>query len=129
MRALERALWVFGYLFAFLLFFRAHTVESTVRRLRLAYRLVGVKIVDRPAIDGAERTIFLCPYRNLGANRWGRKWLCHEKLDRVDDGYVSFLASRRDITYRRPRSCARLDGVDERYCFSEVSQRATSDGA
>lgn len=121
MRIVERVLWGFGYLFAFLLFFRAHSIERVVSRLRLAYRLVGVKIVDRPTIDGTERTIFLCPYRNLGASRWGRKWLCHEKLDRVDDGYVSFLARHRDIEYVRPQSCGKLPDVEERYCYSEVS--------
>ncbi len=121
MRIIERLLWGVGYVLSFILFSRAYSVESVVKRLRLAYRLVGVRIVDRPTVDGVERTIFLCPYRNLGASRWGRKWLCHEKLDRVDDGYVSFLASRRDIKYVRPRSCAQLDETDERYCFSEVS--------
>lgn len=121
MSVVERALWTFGYLFSYVLFARAHSLESVVSRLRLAYRLVGVRISDRPRIDGVERTIFLCPYRNLGANRWGRKWLCHEKLDRVDDGYVSFLAEHRGIAYTRPRSCARLDGVDEQYCYSEVT--------
>lgn len=129
MRPVERLLWGVGYLIAFPLFFRAQSVDTVVRRLRLAYRIVGVKIVDRPTVDDAERTIFLCPYRNIGASRWGRKWLCHEKLDRVDDGYVSFLAARRGIDYTRPRSCARLDGVDERYCYSEVTTATTNDGS
>lgn len=121
MRILERALYVFGYLFAHLLFLGATTPQAVVRRLRLAYRLAGVRIVETPTVDETERTVFLCPYRNLGTSRWGRKWVCHEKLDRVDDGYVTFLDRRRNITYRRPQGCDVLEGVDERYCFSEVT--------
>lgn len=119
---LERLLHRFGYAFAHLLFFRASTPDAVVRRLRLAYRLVGVRIVETPRVDGVERTIFLCPYRNLAANRFGRKWLCHEKLDRVDDGYVTFLRRHRDIEYERPRGCENLEYcTDSRYCYSEVS--------
>lgn len=129
MRGVERLLWAIGYLVGFLLFFRAHSVEQVVTRLRLAYQLVGVRIVERPTIDAVERTIFLCPYRNLGANRWGRKWLCHQKLDRVDDGYVSFLARHRDIEYVRPQSCGELDSVDDRYCYSEVSAKVPTNGS
>ncbi|MFC3960266.1 hypothetical protein [Halovivax cerinus] len=119
---LERALYWFGYAFAHLLFVRARTPESVVRRLRLAYRLVGVRIVETPRVDGTERTVFLCPYRNLAAGRWGSKWLCHEKLDRVDDGYVTFLRRHRDIEYDRPRSCANLAYCEaSAHCYSDVS--------
>lgn len=121
MRVVERVLYWFGFAFAHLLFLRAHSPEAIVRRLRIAYRLVGVRIVETPLVDGNHRTIFLCPYRNLGARRWGAKWLCHEKLDRVDDGYVTFLARRRGINYVRPQSCEELDGEEGRYCYSEVS--------
>lgn len=120
MRWLERVLYWLGYLVAHLLFVRAYSPEAVVRRLRLAYRLVGVRIVETPKIDDAHRTIFLCPYRNLGAGRWGAKWLCHEKLDRVDDGYVTYLDRHRDITYHRPTGCEAIADVDDRYCFSEV---------
>lgn len=120
MRIIERLLYWFGFGFAHLLFLRAHSLEAVVRRLRIAYRLVGVRIVETPTVDGTHRTIFLCPYRNLGARRWGAKWLCHEKLDRVDDGYVTYLKRRRDITYLRPQSCAELSDNDARYCYSEV---------
>lgn len=119
---LEKLLHMFGYAIAHLLFFRADTPESVVRRLRLAYRLVGVRIVETPSVNGTERTIFLCPYRNLGASRFGRKWLCHQKLDRVDDGYVTFLRRHKDIDYQRPQSCTALSYCDDsRYCYSEVS--------
>lgn len=120
---LERLLYAFGYAFAHLLFFRAETPDSIVRRLRFAYRLVGVRIVETPRVDGVRRTIFLCPYRNLAANRLGEKWLCHEKLDLVDDGYVTFLRRHRDIEYQRPRGCSELAYCDDsEYCYSEVSR-------
>lgn len=122
---LERLLYWFGYAFAYPLFFRASTPEAVVGRLRLAYRLVGVRIVETPQVDGVERTIFLCPYRNLAANRFGAKWLCHEKLDRVDDGYVTYLRRHRNIEYDRPRSCTNLaDCTDSAYCYSDVSKRS-----
>lgn len=117
---LERLLHGFGYALGFLLFFRAETPPAIVRRLRFAYRLVGVRITKTSRLDGVERTIFLCPYRDLGANRFGRKWLCHEKLDRVDDGYVSYLAKYRDITYRRPTGCEQAEHCADEYCYSEV---------
>lgn len=119
---LERALHAIGYVIAHVLFVRAHSPESAVRRLRIAYRLVGVRIVETPEVDGTHRTIFLCPYRNLGATRWGRKWLCHQKLDRVDDGYVTFLRRHRDIDYQRPRCCTDLAYCDDSaHCYSDVS--------
>ncbi|MDX1744655.1 MAG: hypothetical protein R3324_01850, partial [Halobacteriales archaeon] len=102
---------------AFLLFLGARTPPAVVRRLRLAYRLVGVDIQRTETVDGTERTVFLCPYRNLLAGRYGEKWVCHEKLDRVDDGYVTWLARHRDIDYVRPQSCA-----EGECCFSEVSR-------
>lgn len=121
---LRRALHVLGYAVAHLLFFKATTPRSVVRRLRLAYRLVGVKIVETPRVDDAERTIFLCPYRNLAANWLGQKWLCHDVLDRVDDGYVTYLHRHKDIDYQRPRGCGDLSYCAESdYCYSEVSRR------
>ena len=120
---LERLLHAFGYAFAHLLFFRAESPDAIVRRLRVAYRLVGVRIVETPRIDDVRRTVFLCPYRNLAAGRFGEKWLCHEKLDRVDDGYVTFLRRHRDIEYQRPRCCSDLSYCDDsEYCYSEVSR-------
>ncbi|UWG50508.1 Uncharacterized protein AArcCO_1198 [Halalkaliarchaeum sp. AArc-CO] len=123
---LERLLHAFGYAFAHLLFFRAESPDAIVRRLRLAYRLVGVRIVETPRIDDVRRTVFLCPYRNLAAGRFGEKWLCHEKLDRVDDGYVTFLRRHRDIDYQRPQCCSELSYcADSEYCYSEVSRFET----
>lgn len=120
---IEKVLHWLGYALAHVLFLGARSPSSVVRRLRFAYRLVGVDIVETPRVDGAERTIFLCPYRNLAANRYGRKWLCHEKLDRVDDGYVTFLRRHRDIDYERPQCCTRLARCDDsEYCYSEVSE-------
>lgn len=118
----RRVLHGIGYLVAHVLFLGATTPRAVVGRLRLAYRLVGVRIVERPRVDHVERTIFLCPYRNLAAGRFGQKWLCHDVLDRVDDGYVTYLRRQRDIDYQRPRSCADLASCDESaYCYSEVS--------
>ncbi|MFC5277779.1 hypothetical protein ACFPM1_03200 [Halorubrum rubrum] len=113
----ERALHDFGYAVAHGLFLGANAPETVVRRLRLAYRLVGVRI-DDAASDGVERTTFTCPYRNLGAGRCGTRWLCHEKLDRVDDGYVTYLAER-GIDYRRPRGC-----VGSEQCYSTVARES-----
>lgn len=119
---IRRLLYWFGYLAAHVLFLDAATPDSVVRRLRIAYRLVGVRIVETPVVDGVERTVFLCPYRNLAASWLGEKWLCHDVLDRVDDGYVTYLRRHRDIDYRRPRGCAELPYCDESdYCYSEVS--------
>lgn len=115
---IERALHAIGYAIAYVLFFRAKTPQAVVRRLRLAYRLVGVRITHTSRENGVERTIFRCPYRNLLAERYGKRWVCHQKLDRVDDGYVTYLRKHRDIEYRRPRSCS----GSER-CFSEVTNR------
>jgi len=50
----------------------------------------------------------------VGARIYGEKWVCHEKLDRVDDGYVTYLA-KRGIDYQRPRGC---DGSE--VCYSTV---------
>lgn len=120
---LRKALHAFGYAVAHVLFVGANSPRSVVARLRLAYRLVGVRIVETPRVDGTERTIFLCPYRNLAATRFGRKWACHDVLDRVDDGYVTYLRRHRDIDYRRPRGCAELAYCEEsEYCYSEVSR-------
>lgn len=120
---LERLLHGFGYLLAFPLFFGADTPNAIVRRLRIAYRCVGVRIVETPQIDGTERTVFICPYRNLAAGRFGEKWLCHEKLDRVDDGYVTYLRRHKDIDYLRPRGCEELSFCEEsNHCYSEVSR-------
>ncbi|MFW5939160.1 MAG: hypothetical protein ACOCSD_06145 [Halolamina sp.] len=113
----ERVLHDFGYVVAHGLFLGATAPETVVRRLRLAYRLVGVRI-DDTAADGAERTTFTCPYRNLGVVRCGQRWVCHEKLDRVDDGYVTYLAER-GIDYQRPRGCA---GTDQ--CYSTVAHES-----
>jgi hypothetical protein len=120
---IRRALHAIGYVLAHALFLGAHTPREVVRRLRLAYRLVGVRIVETPRVEGVERTVFLCPYRNLGAGRFGEKWVCHDVLDRVDDGYVTYLARHRDVDYRRPTSCAELPQCEESaYCSSEVSR-------
>ena len=121
---LENALHAVGYAIAHVLFLGANTPKAVVCRLRFAYRLVGVKIVETPHVDGVERTIFLCPYRNLAATRYGEKWLCHQKLDRVDDGYVTYLRRHRNIDYQRPRSCSDLAYcADSAYCYSEVTRR------
>lgn len=120
---IRQALHAFGYAFAHLLFLGVRTPESVVNRLRLAYQLVGVKIVETPRIDQTERTIFLCPYRNLGASRFGKKWVCHDILDRVDDGYVTYLRRHKNIDYQRPTSCADLAYCgNSEYCYSEVSR-------
>jgi len=113
----ERALHDFGYVAAHVLFLGARDPASVVRRLRLAYRVVGVRI-DDTASDGAERTTFTCPYRDLGADRCGQRWLCHEKLDRVDDGYVTYLAER-GLDYQRPRGCANSE-----QCYSTVARES-----
>jgi len=119
---IRRLLHDLGYVIAHVLFLGAKTPESVVARLRVAYRLVGVRIVETPQIDSVERTIFLCPYRNLGATRFGEKWVCHDILDRVDDGYVTYLRRHKGIDYQRPRGCADLAYCDEsEYCYSEVS--------
>lgn len=119
---IRRLLHDIGYLIAHVLFLGAHTPSAVVRRLRIAYRLVGVRIVETPRVDAAERTVFICPYRNLGATWFGEKWVCHDVLDRVDDGYVTYLRRHEDIDYQRPRGCADLAYCDESaYCYSEVS--------
>jgi hypothetical protein len=79
--------------------------------------------VETPQVDSVERTIFLCPYRNLAASWFGEKWICHDILDRVDDGYVTYLRRQKGIDYQRPRGCADLAYCDEsEYCYSEVSE-------
>ena len=113
---LERLLHGFGYLLAHGLFLGASSPERVVRRLRLAYRSVGVGIDDTASEGGAERTRFTCPYRDVGARVYGEKWVCHEKLDRVDDGYVTYLGER-GVDYQRPRSCDEGDG-----CYSTVAR-------
>ena len=120
---IRRLLHDFGYVVAHVLFLGAKTPESIVKRLRIAYRLVGVRIVETPEIDSVERTIFLCPYRNLAASWFGEKWICHDILDRVDDGYVTYLRRHKGIDYQRPRGCTDLAYCDEsEYCYSEVSE-------
>lgn len=111
-------LYAFGYLASFVLFFRARSSATVVRRLRWAYRTVGVDIRDTETVDGVERTTFRCPYRNVGADRYGRRRVCHDVLDRVDDGYVTFLERHRDLDYRRPRPCTASE-----CCYSEVGER------
>ena len=119
---LRRVLYWIGYAIAPFLFLGARTPESVVRRLRFAYRLAGVRITERSTEDNIERTIFHCPYRNLGADRYGEKWVCHDLHDRVDDGYVSYLARHRDIEYRRPQDCREVDFCgDGARCYSEVT--------
>ena len=121
---LEKGLYVAGYVIAHVLFLRANTPKVVVRRLRFAYRLVGVKIADTPRIDGTERTIFLCPYREIAATRYGKKWVCHQRLDWVDDGYVAYLRRHKNIDYQRPQSCTDFDYcADSAYCYSEVTRR------
>ena len=108
-------LYGFGYLASFVLFFGASSRSEVVARLRWAYRRVGVEIQDVETRDGTERTTFQCPYRTLGADRYGERRVCHDVLDRVDDGYVTFLARHRNIDYDRPRACA-----GSSCCHSEV---------
>jgi hypothetical protein len=120
---LRRLLHDLGYVLAHVLFLRVSTPADIVRRLRIAYRLVGVRIVETPRVDAVERTVFLCPYRDLGTTWMGEKWVCHDILDRVDDGYVTFLRRHRDIDYQRPRSCTDLSYCGaSAYCYSEVSE-------
>ena len=104
-----------GYLASFVLFFGANSRKAVVNRLRWAYRRVGVKIADTESTDGIERTVFRCPYRDVGADRYGTHRVCHDVLDRVDDGYVTYLARHRGIEYERPRRCTGSD-----CCYSEV---------
>ncbi len=121
---LRATLHALGYAIAHVLFLGASTPTAVVRRLRVAYRLVGVRIVETPRVDDTERTVFLCPYRNLAATWVGEKWVCHDVLDRVDDGYVTYLRRHKDIDYQRPRGCADLAYCDDSaYCYSEVSER------
>ncbi|WP_435345738.1 hypothetical protein [Haloarchaeobius sp. HRN-SO-5] len=119
---IRRLLHDLGYVIAHVLFLGARTPDAVVKRLRVAYRLVGVRIVETPQVDSVERTIFLCPYRNLGTTWFGEKWICHDILDRVDDGYVTYLRRHKGIDYQRPRRCADLAYCGEsEYCYSEVS--------
>ena len=119
---LERILHGLGYVIAYVLFFRASTPKAVVGRLRLAYRLVGVRIDETSRVNGVERTVFRCPYRSLGTRWFGDKQLCHRKLDRVDDGYVTYLRRHKNIDYCRPRGCANLDSCEaSKHCYSEVS--------
>ncbi|WP_336023187.1 hypothetical protein [Halobellus salinisoli] len=111
----ERLLHDFGYGLAHVLFLGASSPEQVVRRLRAAYRTVGVRIDATESEDGTERTAFTCPYRNVAAGACGKRWVCHEKLDRVDDGYVTYLETR-GIDYQRPRGCA---GSEQ--CYSSVA--------
>ena len=110
-------LYAFGYLASFVLFVGASSREEIADRLRWAYRRVGVKIQDTESVDGTERTVFRCPYRNLGAARYGERRVCHDVLDRVDDGYVTALEQHWGIDYDRPRRCA-----GTACCHSEVGE-------
>jgi hypothetical protein len=100
----ERMLHDFGYALAHGLFLGARTPEAVARRLRVAYQAVGVRIDETMRDGGAERTRFTCPYRDIRSEQCGDRWVCHEKLDRVDDGYVTYLGER-GIDYQRPRAC------------------------
>ncbi|ERG88040.1 MAG: hypothetical protein J07HX5_00181 [halophilic archaeon J07HX5] len=124
---IRRLLHAVGYLIAHVLFVDAETPTSVVRRLRVAYRLVGVRIVETPTVDDTEQTIFLCPYRNIAAGRLGQYQFCHDILDRVDDGYVTFLRRHRGIDYQRPRGCTELAGASSPYCYSEVEVEAKAE--
>jgi len=116
----ERLLHGFGYAAAHLLFLGASSPPEVVRRLRWAYRTVGVRIDETASADGTERTTFTCPYRDVAAGRCGKRWVCHEKLDRVDDGYVTYLRER-GIDYQRPRGCS---GSEQ--CYSSVARDGSS---
>lgn len=118
---IRRLLYWVGYLLAPVLFAGADTPQAIVRRLRFAYRLVGVRIVDTPSTNDVERTVFRCPYRNLGAARFGPTWVCHDILDRVDDGYVTYLHRHKNIRYQRPRGCEHGSDCAPSHCYSEVS--------
>ncbi len=121
---LRRLLHHVGYVIAHVLFVGAKDPKSVVRRLRIAYGLVGVRIVETPRVDSVERTIFRCPYRTLGSTWFGEKWVCHDVLDRVDDGYVTYLRKHRSVDYQRPKGCSELAYCDDsEYCYSEVSER------
>ncbi|MDB2240205.1 hypothetical protein [Halorubrum ezzemoulense] len=112
----ERLLHDFGYALAHVLFLGASSPSAVVRRLRLAYRSVGVRVDETASEAGIEETTFTCPYRSVAAETCGDRWVCHEKLDRVDDGYVSYLAER-GIAYQRPRGC-----TDSERCRSTVAR-------
>lgn len=116
--AVGHLLYWFGFVASFVLFLGADSRTSVVRRLRWAYRAVGVDVRDVETADGVERTVFRCPYRNLGAGRYGRRRVCHDVLDKVDDGYVTFLGRHRGIDYDRPRACAASE-----CCYSAVAER------
>ena len=112
----ERLLNRLGYLFGFVLFAGASSPSAIVRRLRFAYQVVGVEIDSINTTGGCETTTFTCPYRNVGSTIYGKRTVCHEKLDRVDDGYVRYL-QKRGIDYQRPRGC---DSATQ--CYSAVSR-------
>lgn len=113
----HRLLHMLGYMLAPVLFLKAGSPESIARRLVLAYRLVGVKVVEVRGTDLKEKLVILCPYRNLLASKYGKKGFCHNVLDYVDEGYATYLKRHRGVVYLRPRSC---DGENREYCCSEV---------
>ncbi len=113
-------LYLLGYLIAPLLFIKAEDPKSVVKRLRFAYRLVGVKIIETDSTDSRERTIFLCPYRNLFTDRYGKREFCHNRLDQVDVGLSSYLKKHKNIKYDVPKGCSDTKANSE-YCYSEVS--------
>lgn len=116
-RVVSTVLYGFGYLASVVLFVGASSPREVVTRLRWAYRRVGVTIQDTESSGGTERTVFQCPYRTLGADRYGERRVCHDVLDRVDDGYVAFLERHRGLDYDRPRRCA-----GSACCYSEVEE-------
>ncbi len=51
-----------------------------------------------------------------------QKWGCHDILDRVDDGYVTYLRKHKKFGYQRPQDCTNLEYCKEsEYCYSDVS--------
>lgn len=115
---LEKFLYGFGYAISPLLFLGARTPASIMKRLRLGYRLLGVKILRKSSmLNGTERTEFLCPWRNLFASSLGKRWFCHNKIDRADDGCAAYLQKHRGIYYLRPQACENSEN-----CYSEVSE-------
>ena len=115
MKLLKNYLRAFGYLIAPFLFLGANDEETIAERLRFAYKLVGVKVIKVISQNSTEIMIFLCPYRNLSIT--GKpKEICHQILDKVDEGYADFLR-RKNIRYSGPKSYGKTD-----YCFSKVSK-------
>jgi hypothetical protein len=115
-----RLLYLLGYMLAPILFIKAEAPTSVVKRLRFAYKLVGVKIIETESTDSREKTVFICPYRNLFTGRYKKREFCHSKLDQVDVGLSSYLRKHKNIKYQVPKDCSDT-GRDSEYCYSEVS--------